>query len=301
MALWISDSIGRVLGPLAEAALRDLVTTGRLKRIASASRDGKAWRPVAEFPELCQLMVLPAPGARREQERAAAVRLRAELALMKGKSAHEVLKVARDASQSELRSAFFAQVRAYAPERLPKDVDPTLRQAFEDGFLFLAGLMVKAEERLAPAQPSAPPLTPRMPLRSDFSLTPVKPTYLSSEVIGFAPILGDRLQCTLKVNQQTAGMLFEHRLMNITNGGVFISWPESFPLGTQLEVVFAFEEEQRTIKATAKISFENRIDERQALGFGLRFVRVAPDDLAFLKEYAQRELAHRRSQAAARS
>ena len=78
--LWISDAVGRVLGPVPEGALRELVTTGRLKSISSASRDGKAWRPVAEFPELSRLLTAPAPDARHQEERASATKVRAALA-----------------------------------------------------------------------------------------------------------------------------------------------------------------------------------------------------------------------------
>ena len=199
------------------------------------------------------------------------------------------------------RAAFFAQVKGYYPDRLPEDADPTLRRAYEDAFLFLATLMAQTEERLAALAARAPASGPRAPARAE-SLPPVvKPTYLAREFVGFAPIQGDRLQCTLKVTRETSGMFYEHRLMNIANGGVFVNSIEPVPLGTQIEVVFAFEEEHKTVSATAKIAFENRMDEKQPMGFGLRFLRVAPDDLTYLKAFAERAQASSKGQSTTRS
>ena len=38
---WIGDSVGRVLGPLTLQSLRELVSSGRLKAVTRASRDGE--------------------------------------------------------------------------------------------------------------------------------------------------------------------------------------------------------------------------------------------------------------------
>lgn len=58
---WVVDDSGRILGPVSDSVIRDLVTRGRLQRLTKGSRDGKTWLPLAALPELSSLTGLQAP------------------------------------------------------------------------------------------------------------------------------------------------------------------------------------------------------------------------------------------------
>ncbi len=284
---WIADAAGRVLGPVGLTVLEDLTTTGRLKDLVRASRDGKNWKPLSEIPELARLGVAPAPADRRSQESETARHHRALLEQMQGRPAHELFKVARGAALQEYRSAFFSMVKRYYPDRLPADVDPALHKACEDVFLFLAGAMAQFEKgRLAEGS-----LTVRAPATATVSAAsrpkpaPPAPRYLPGEFVGFERRGEERMFCEVQVSPKNAAMFTGHKLMNLANGSVFLASSERLPLGTLLEMVFDFDRGRRLVKAAGKVAWENQADPKNLRGYGVRLLRIAPEDVAFVKEY----------------
>jgi len=153
---WVTDSKSRILGPLTREALLDLVRNGRVNGIAGVSTDRENWRPVEEDPELAGLQASHTGEARRLREQQEATKLRAKLAAMEGRPPHEIFRLPPDASVDRLRTAFFAVVKRYHPERLPPDAAPELRAAYMEVFAKLSSLMADVERQAAaPAEPPA--------------------------------------------------------------------------------------------------------------------------------------------------
>ena len=134
---WIGDAAGRVLGPLTLQALRDLIGSGRMKKVNRASRDGTTWVPIESFDEVKDLLAKAAPSPAADQENAE--RIRTQLRLLQGrKTPHEVFGMLPTANLDELRLAFFRMAKRFSPEHLGPETHPELRRASQEMFDFLS-------------------------------------------------------------------------------------------------------------------------------------------------------------------
>lgn len=293
---WIGDAAGRILGPLGLQVLSDLVSAGRLTGIARASRDGRTWAPVKEFPELVSLL---AAGDKDAGERSLqqAARVRAYLEEIRNQPTHQILRVEREASLDAYRAAFFGLVKRFYPDLLPHGTDPALRKACEDTFLFLANRMVQVEREIMARTPAvtppgstAPPmLAPARPATPSPALKPAaSPTYQPDEFLGLERRKDERIVAKLRITSQHAGIFTSHPLLNISTGGLFIPGSQTVPVGTPLDVEILFIESKKEIKARGTVAWANAGgDTRQPLGFGVRFTMLSAQD----KEYIQRFVA----------
>jgi hypothetical protein len=162
---WLADSEARVLGPITLEVVRDLSLRGKLNDVRAVSRDGKAFVPLREMPELQNALGQAAAGEAVRAQSLATQQIRAWLATIKDRASHEVFHVPANASREAWRAAFFALVYRYVPGRLPADATAELRLACEDAFLHLAERMVDVERsrRTAPPPEIAPVSTSPQP------------------------------------------------------------------------------------------------------------------------------------------
>jgi uncharacterized protein (TIGR02266 family) len=301
---WIGDSTGRVLGPLTLQALRELIGSGRLKKVNRASRDGTTWVPLEQFDEVKDLIARAAPTAATEQQNAE--RIRAQLRTLQGhKTPHEVFGMLPTANLDELRLAFFRMAKRFSPEHLGPETHPELRKASQEMFDFLSAKMREAESRAAPqatpARGSTPvpvrgpppgstaPFHPAAPVATPVRKQLAAPTYSSEEFVGIRlHTSNDLVHADIQVTPHNVGMFIDHRLINLTSGGLFINTRRPLKLGTKVLLKLTFEQPPRTIELRCTVIWEHALDDgKQPQGYGLGLAGLRPEEKSFLQEFVR--------------
>ncbi|WP_366823847.1 J domain-containing protein, partial [Myxococcus xanthus] len=158
---WVADHLGRVLGPLALQALRELISSGRLKAAVRASRDGTNWVALPELAELSDLFASARPTPSLELQQAE--RLRAQMRAMQSLPAHEVFGLKPTANLDELRLAYFRMARRFTPDHVSPDTHPELKKVSAEIFDFLSRRMRDAEATWTQAVQAPRPPPPVVP------------------------------------------------------------------------------------------------------------------------------------------
>ncbi len=273
---WVIDGGGGMLGPVSLKVLKDLAMAGRLSGFNQASTDGKTWFKLDQLPEVAQALLPPSLRARREREQQEAQTLALHLDRYGEMQTHELFGVPRGSTSAVYRQGYLELAKRYHPSRLPASVHPELLAASMEMFRFLSARMAqveKDERRRAPLAPSAPP----------------PPTYAPEEFVGFTASGNKDLEATVQVTPENAGIFYEHRVVNLASGGVFLPCEQPPPLGTALALVFRFADPPRSIRARGVVVLENtQSATKQARGCGIRLERLSGEDKTFLQEYSQR-------------
>ncbi|HEX8705470.1 MAG TPA: TIGR02266 family protein [Myxococcaceae bacterium] len=309
---WIGDASGRVLGPLTLQALRDLIGSGRLKKVNRASRDGTTWVPIENFDEVKDLIVKAAPSPAADQENAE--RIRTQLRILQGrKTPHEVFGMLPTANLDELRLAFFRMAKRFSPEHLGPETHPELRRASQEMFDFLSAKMREAESGAAPQGTPARGTTP-VPVRG---MTPVpvrgpppgstgpfqpasanatqvrkqvaSPSYTSDEFVGLTlRTQNDQVHADIQVTPRNVGMFVTHRMINLTSGGLFIHSKRPLKVGTKVMLKLNFEQPQRTIELRTTVIWEHALDDgKQPVGYGLGLGGLRAEEKTFIQEFVR--------------
>ncbi|HET9450061.1 MAG TPA: PilZ domain-containing protein [Aggregicoccus sp.] len=304
---WIGDSTGRVLGPLSLQALRDLVASGRLRGASRASRDGHTWLALPEFAEVKDLLSAPRPSS--ELELAQAERVRGQLRALRDLGPHETFGVRPDASLEELRGAFFRLAKPFQPDRLAPEAHAQLRAANAEMFELLSRRMREAEQRAgaapAAARPASaqrltpppqqqrptppPPQRPAPPPAARAAPQPPPPfTYDASEFVGLQRRGEERLQADIKCTVRSVGIFTDHKVVNLSSGGIFIATPTPLRLGTRLNVTLHFDEAPGKMDLLGAVVWEYTLDDgRQPRGYGVR-LDVRPAERKVLEEFVRK-------------
>ncbi|WP_257448542.1 TIGR02266 family protein [Archangium lipolyticum] len=282
---WIGDSIGRVLGPLTLQALRELIGSGRLKAVTRASRDGTSWLPIEQLNEVKDLLSANAAKAQPANELQQAERLRQQLRQMQNMPAHQLFGVQPTAPLEELRGAFFRVAKRFSPEHHSPDTHPELRKAAAEVYELLARRMREAEAS-APARPAPQPgargATAQM---SRAAQQAPAYSYSAEEFVGMQ-VRNDRLQIAIKVTARNVGMFTDHRIINIQAGGMFLPTDNPLKLGTRVDLVLDFEQQQRQIKLRSSVIWEYTLDDgKQPRGYGLGLADLRPEERSFVDEF----------------
>jgi uncharacterized protein (TIGR02266 family) len=78
---------------------------------------------------------------------------------------------------------------------------------------------------------------------------------------------------------------------DIGTGGIFLSTPQTLPVGTKMRVSFLVEE--REIAAEAEVRWVREADASQSVGvtpgMGLRFIEIAAEDRTFISDYVKQK------------
>lgn len=145
---WVADTQSRVLGPMSLDVLRDLAKAGKVHSLTQISRDGKAWLPLAEVPEVAELFgSVSAPKQIKQWQEAEQIRLK--LDTFRELPAHKVFGVPENASLEAYQAAYRKMARVYFPGLLPKDTHPSLVAATTEMFQFLGQRMGLVEKHKA--------------------------------------------------------------------------------------------------------------------------------------------------------
>ncbi|MDY7232036.1 TIGR02266 family protein [Hyalangium rubrum] len=303
---WIGDTAGRVLGPLTLQALRDLVGSGRLKAVNRASRDGTNWIPIQDFEEVKDLLAKAKPSPAADQQNAE--RIRTQMRMLQAKTApHEVFGVLSTANLDELRLAFFRMAKRFSPDHLAPDTHPDLRKASHEMFDFLSAKMREAEARPpqgTPARGVAPlgaagaravppgstaPFPPASPMATQVRKQVAAPTYSSDEFVGLTlRHHNDQVHADIHVTPHNVGMFVDHRLINLSSGGLFINTRRPLKLGTKVILKLNFDQPQRSIELRSAVIWEHAMDDgRQPQGYGLGLASLRPEEKTFLQEFVR--------------
>ncbi|WP_141327438.1 DUF4339 domain-containing protein, partial [Myxococcus sp. AB025B] len=176
---WVADNLGRVLGPIALQALRELIASGRMKAAVRASRDGTQWVALQELPELADLFTAARPSQSVEQQQAE--RLRTQLKGLQNLPPHEVFGAKPSSSLDEVRLAFFRMAKRFAPEHLAPETHPELRKVSAEIFDFLSRCMREVEVLYSQgAYQQARPVPPRLDMNGPLPPAPppsIAPAY----------------------------------------------------------------------------------------------------------------------------
>ncbi|WP_239989077.1 TIGR02266 family protein [Corallococcus macrosporus] len=340
VSYWVADNLGRVLGPLALQALRELIASGRLKAAVRASRDGTNWVALPELPELRDLFASARPTPSVEQQQAE--RLRAQMRAMQSLPAHEVFGLKPTANLDELRLAYFRMAKRFTPDHLAPDTHPELKKVSAEIFDFLSRRMRDAEATwtqaaqaprppppvvaaaprpvvpapprpppvvhaapaaVAPAPPPRPvqaaPVMARAPIAPPPPAPPppapstrraaAAPTYSSAEFVGLERRSDDRIHADVKVTLQTAGIFTDHRIINLSSGGLFIATDKPLRLGTLVELTLRFDEPPRVLTLRSSVIWENSLEDgKNPRGYGLRLSHLRPEEKEFVQKYLAR-------------
>ncbi|MFL5348920.1 MAG: TIGR02266 family protein [Hyalangium sp.] len=306
---WIGDTAGRVLGPLTLQALRELIGSGRLRAVSRASRDGNTWTPIQEFDEVKDLLgaAKPSPAADKQQAEQLRARMRELQAL---KTPNEVFGVKPGTSLDELRLAFFRMAKRFSPEHLAPDAAQELRRASQEMFDFLSQKMREAEShpvgtpvrgtpvvgRSTPAPVagvravppgSTAPFHPAAPMATPVRKQVAAPTYSSEEFVGLTlRHHNDQVHADIQVSEKNVGMFTDHRLINLSSGGIFIQTHRPLRLGTKVNLRLHFAQPARSIELKSAVIWEHALDDgRQPQGYGLGLAGLRPEEKNFLLEF----------------
>lgn len=290
MDYWISDTEGRVLGPVGLAVISDLIAARRVDATTRIARDGRTWSPLSSVPELWRIYEQHHPAARATREQAEAQKLRAQLEGLRVRPAHEVFKVDADAPIEMWREAFFKLSKRFHPDALPKDVHPDLRDACDVAFRFLSGLMTRVENGLHRPRPSPPAPPPAPAPRTAEPPPPPPPSYDPEAFVGIKSVGPGLAQARIKVTPRNVGMFTDHPLINIGQGGLFLADERVLPLGTTVAVTLNFEDDPPyTIVARGRVAWEAAGGAGGAHGFGITLQDLRSTDREFIRGFIARK------------
>ena len=308
---WIGDDAGRVLGPLTLQALRELIGSGRMKKVTRASRDGSTWVSIQDFDEVKDLVAAAKPTPLSDKQRAE--QLRAQLRQLQAlKTPQEIFGARPGANLDEVRLAFFKVAKRFSPDHLPPESAPELRRATQELFDFLSQKMREAEAAQPAPQATPPrggtpvrgspvlgargvlpgstaPFPPASPMATPVRKQVAAPTYSSEEFVGLQlRTHNDQVHADIHVTARNLGMFTEHRLINLTSGGLFIHTRRPLRLGTKVNLTLHFEQPSRTIELRSAVIWEHALDDgKQPQGYGLGLAGLRAEEKTFLQEYVR--------------
>ncbi|MBZ4421054.1 TIGR02266 family protein [Myxococcus sp. RHST-1-4] len=147
------------------------------------------------------------------------------------------------------------------------------------------------------AAPAAPPPTPmrpepvvaRAPAQSTVRKAATAPTYSSAEFVGLERRSDDRIHADVKVTLQNAGIFTDHRIINLSSGGLFIATDKPLRLGTQVELTLRFDDPARVMTLRSSVIWENSLEDgKNPRGYGLRLSHLRQEEKEFIQKYLAR-------------
>jgi uncharacterized protein (TIGR02266 family) len=164
------------------------------------------------------------------------------------------------------------------------------------------GTMTRPVPPPAPARPppvmtpSTRPVTPPPPAPAPPPPAPVRrpvaapaPSYSSAEFVGLERRSDDRLHADVKVTMKNTGIFTDHRIINLSSGGLFIGTDRPLRLGTQVELTLRFDDPERVMTLRSSVIWENSLDDgKNPRGYGLRLSALRAEERDFIQQYVRR-------------
>ncbi|RKH40413.1 TIGR02266 family protein [Corallococcus sp. AB050B] len=135
----------------------------------------------------------------------------------------------------------------------------------------------------APAPAPPPPAPVRRPIAAP------APSYSSAEFVGLERRSDDRLHADVKVTMKNTGIFTDHRIINLSSGGLFIGTDRPLRLGTQVELTLRFDDPERVMTLRSSVIWENSLDDgKNPRGYGLRLSALRAEERDFIQQYVRR-------------
>ncbi|NOJ92475.1 TIGR02266 family protein [Corallococcus coralloides] len=135
----------------------------------------------------------------------------------------------------------------------------------------------------APAPAPPPPAPVRRPMAAP------TPSYSSAEFVGLERRSDDRLHADVKVSMKNTGIFTDHRIINLSSGGLFIGTDRPLRLGTQVELTLRFDDPERVMTLRSSVIWENSLDDgKNPRGYGLRLSALRAEERDFIQQYVRR-------------
>nr|WP_254623947.1 MULTISPECIES: TIGR02266 family protein [unclassified Myxococcus] len=133
--------------------------------------------------------------------------------------------------------------------------------------------------------PPAPP-PPAVPLRKAVAA----PTYSSAEFVGLERRADDRIHADVKVSMQNTGIFTDHRIINLSSGGLFIATDKPLRLGTLVELTLRFDDPSRVMTLRSSVIWENSLEDgKNPRGYGLRLSSLRKEEREFIQQFVSRK------------
>ncbi|NOK33511.1 TIGR02266 family protein [Corallococcus exercitus] len=135
----------------------------------------------------------------------------------------------------------------------------------------------------APAPTPPPPAPVRRPVAAP------APSYSSAEFVGLERRSDDRLHADVRVTMKNTGIFTDHRIINLSSGGLFIGTDRPLRLGTQVELTLRFDDPERVMTLRSSVIWENSLDDgKNPRGYGLRLSALRAEERDFIQQYVRR-------------
>ncbi|WP_167508791.1 TIGR02266 family protein, partial [Corallococcus praedator] len=142
----------------------------------------------------------------------------------------------------------------------------------------------------APPPPAPPPPAPPAPApaRRPVVASPA-PSYSSAEFVGLERRSDDRLHADVRVTMKNTGIFTDHRIINLSSGGLFIGTDRPLRLGTQVELTLRFDDPERVMTLRSSVIWENSLEDgKNPRGYGLRLSALRAEERDFIQQYVRR-------------
>lgn len=132
---------------------------------------------------------------------------------------------------------------------------------------------------------SPPPSSPTPSVRKAAQA----PTYSAAEFVGLERRSDDRIHADVRVSLQNAGIFTDHRIINLSSGGLFIATDKPLRLGTQVELTLRFDDPARVMTLRSSVIWENLLEDgKNPRGYGLRLSHLRPEEKDFIQKFLLR-------------
>nr|WP_301340920.1 TIGR02266 family protein [Corallococcus carmarthensis] len=150
-------------------------------------------------------------------------------------------------------------------------------------------VMTPTARPVAPPPPApAPAPPPPAPVRRPVAAAPT-PSYSSAEFVGLERRSDDRLHADVKVTMKNTGIFTDHRIINLSSGGLFIGTDRPLRLGTQVELTLRFDDPERVMTLRSSVIWENSLEDgKNPRGYGLRLSSLRAEERDFIQQYVRR-------------
>ncbi|WP_241759084.1 TIGR02266 family protein [Pyxidicoccus parkwayensis] len=145
---------------------------------------------------------------------------------------------------------------------------------------------------MRPQPAASPPLrTHTLPSQSPAPAPSVRkaatePSYSAAEFVGLERRSDDRIHADVRVTVQNAGIFTDHRIINLSSGGLFIATDKPLRLGTQVELTLRFDDPARVMTLRSSVIWENSLEDgKNPRGYGLRLSHLRPEEKEFIQKF----------------
>ncbi len=268
---WLADSEARVLGPISLDVVRDLAVRGKLGDVRAVSRDGKAFVPLRDMPELAAVLGQPPQAGEAVRAQSVATQqIRGWLEAIRERSSAEVFRVPTNASREAWRAAFFGLVHRYVPSRLPADATDELRLACEDAFLVLSERMVEIEKIFRSSALAPPSIAPQAAIPSPMATVSWR---------------GGMIHVGLTLNRGDARPFTVDPEANWRTDSLFVQSNEKVMVNTPAEVTLTFEGHVTQVHATGRVV---GLKSTHPLGFSVKLLGIDESQRSMIRAWVQR-------------